>query len=149
MRFRLCKVSKECAISIFVLLVGYAGDHFGHPHPSNIHILSILIMKKFVVRLLLAVIPFTGRMYKAQEAYDAGILNYLVTEKDLTRFSIRLGKLVSGMSPDSLLAVKQSVYECVNEMPANWGESKPFVSKKDFSEGVLAFVEKRQPNFKR
>ncbi|CAM5301517.1 3-hydroxybutyryl-CoA dehydratase OS=Lysinibacillus sphaericus OX=1421 GN=LS41612_12005 PE=3 SV=1 [Lysinibacillus sphaericus] len=55
---------------------------------------------------------FTGRMFKADEAFKLGMLNYLVTEKDLNKFMIRMGKLVAGMSPESLLAVKQSVQEC-------------------------------------
>lgn len=118
--------------------------------------LGITLNNNFAKRLVDLVGPaktkdfvFTGRMYKAQEAFDAGMLNYLVAEKDITRFSIRLGKLVAAMSPDSLLAVKQSVADCTNDSPRSWGKSKPFVSKKDFSEGVRAFVEKRQPLFER
>lgn len=118
--------------------------------------LGITLNNKFAKRLVDLVGPsatkdfvFTGRMYKAEEAYKAGLLNYLVAEKDLNRFSIRMGKLVAGMSPASLLAVKKSVKECLDTSPVLWKGSTPFVDPTDFPEGVRAFVEKRPPKFAR
>ncbi|KGR88730.1 3-hydroxybutyryl-CoA dehydratase [Ureibacillus massiliensis 4400831 = CIP 108448 = CCUG 49529] len=118
--------------------------------------LGITLNNKFAKRLVDLVGPsatkdfvFTGRMYKAEEAYKAGLLNYLVAEKDLNRFSIRMGKLVAGMSPASLLAVKKSVKECLDASPVLWKGSTPFVDPTDFPEGVRAFVEKRPPKFAR
>lgn len=118
--------------------------------------LGITLNNKFAKRLVDLVGPsttkdfvFTGRTFKAEEAYKAGMLNYLVPEKDLTRFSIRMGKLVAGMSPASLLAVKKSVKECVDSAPVLWESSTPFVDPTDFPEGVRAFVEKRLPQFTR
>ena len=111
--------------------------------------LGITINNKFAQRLVNLVGPsvakdlvYTGRMLKADEAYRVGMLNYLVKEQDLDRYSIKMGHLVASMSPASLLAVKQSVQECVDSAPVLWKESTPFVDLNDFPEGVAAFVEK-------
>ncbi len=118
--------------------------------------LGITLNNKFAKRLVDLVGPsatkdfvYTGRMYKAEEAFKAGMLNYLVAEKDLNKFAIRMGKLVAGMSPSSLLAVKRSVQECLDSAPVLWKSSTPFVDPNDFPEGVRAFVEKRPPKFSR
>jgi len=118
--------------------------------------LGITLNNKFAKRLVDLVGPsatkdfvFTGRMYKAEEAFNAGMLNYLVSEKDLNKFAIRMGKLVAGMAPSSLLAVKQSVQECLDSAPVLWNSSTTFVDPQDFPEGVRAFVVKRQPKFSR
>lgn len=116
--------------------------------------LGITLNNKFAQRIVNLIGPsltkdlvYTSRILKAEEAYKLGMLNYLVEEKNLDRFAIRLGKLVASQSPASVLAVKQSVNQCINSAPVLWDGSTPFVDQHDFPEGVAAFVEKRQPNF--
>lgn len=118
--------------------------------------LGITLNNQFAQRLVQLIGPsmtkdlvYTGRMLKAEEADRLGLLNYLVAEKDLDRYAIRIGKLVASMSPASLLAVKQSVQECVDSAPSLWKGSTPFVDSHDFPEGVRAFVEKRPASFTR
>ncbi len=118
--------------------------------------LGITLNNKFAKRIVDLVGPsitkelvYLGRILKADEAYSVGMLNYLVEEAELDRYAMKMGKLVATMSPASLLAVKQSVNECINSTPVLWNGSTPFVDKNDFPEGVAAFVEKRPPVFAR
>lgn len=118
--------------------------------------LGITLNNKFASRLVNLIGPsltkdlvYTGRILRAEEAHRLGMLNYLVEEKNLDRFAIRLGKLVASQSPASLLAVKRAVSECVNSVPVLWKGSTPFVDPIDFPEGCAAFVEKRLPRFER
>lgn len=118
--------------------------------------LGITLNNKFAKRLVDLVGPsvtkelvYLGRILKAEEALAVGMLNYLVDETELDRYALKMGKLVATMSPASLLAVKQSVNECVSSVPVLWNDSTPFVDKQDFPEGVAAFVEKRAPKFSR
>ncbi len=94
----------------------------------------------------------TANMMTAKEAKEYGLVNYVVTQKELVPLAEKLATKISRNSgtaiANAISAVnanydkKRNGYKVEKE---NFG--KCFISK-DFKEGTTAFLEKRKPNFK-
>ncbi|HHY73671.1 MAG TPA: enoyl-CoA hydratase/isomerase family protein [Bacillus bacterium] len=92
---------------------------------------------------------YTGRLFKPQECYDLGLINYLLdNETDVNHYAIQLGKKIMEQSPASLLAVKKAVSFNNPTVSIPWETGlDTSVDPIDFPEGVRSFVEKRKPKF--
>lgn len=95
----------------------------------------------------------TGRMIDAAEAERSGLVSRVVPANDLLEETMRVAEKIAGFSLPSVMMAK----ECVNqafEMPLAEGlrfERRMLhatFATEDQKEGMLAFVEKRSPQFR-
>ncbi|WND03801.1 enoyl-CoA hydratase-related protein [Temperatibacter marinus] len=95
----------------------------------------------------------TGRMMDANEAERAGLASRIFPTDDLVDEAIKVAGVIAGKSLPSVVMAKETVIKAV-DIPTQDGvdfEKRCFYSlfsTEDQKEGMAAFVEKRQPNFK-
>ena len=95
----------------------------------------------------------TGRMVKAEEGLQYGILNFIFTPEELEEKTMEMAKKITEKSPYAIERAKQSV-KSVSNMNLKEGlkfEREMFLecfTSDDGKEGITAFIEKRKANFK-
>jgi len=95
----------------------------------------------------------TGRMIKAEEALQYGILNFVFDHKELEIKTMEIAKTITEKSPYAIERAKRSV-KSVSNMELKKGlkfEREMFLecfNSEDGKEGITAFMEKRKANFK-
>jgi enoyl-CoA hydratase len=98
---------------------------------------------------------FTGQMVNAQEAYRLGLVNKIVPDGEEVRAAIDIGRMIiSKGAPLAIMEAKKAINRSLEKpsiVEALKVESEGILrlaKTADLTEGVKAFVEKRQPEFK-
>ncbi len=148
-----CETSMACD-----LRVGAEGCHMGMP-PAR---LGIVYPPEGLHRFLRNLgfpatkkVFFTARMFEAAEAKEMGMLDYLVSGDELEGFTTELARDIAAKAPLSLAGHKRLLRMLTplaslsdaerDEMNAIMARA---LASRDAREGIAAFREKRDPEFK-
>lgn len=98
---------------------------------------------------------FTAEPVKAERAYHFGILNHLVSSREIEKFTMDLAACIAANSPLAVAVIKEQFRLLAEAHPltAEAFERIQALRRKvynshDYEEGIKAFFEKRKPAFK-
>jgi enoyl-CoA hydratase len=99
-------------------------------------------------------LALTGRLdFPAQRAYDFGLVNRLCEEGEALKTGLELAAEVCAAAPLAVRESRKIVLETTDQPDeVGWKKSGEGIMKmfgtEDFNEGLMAFIEKRAPEWK-
>jgi methylmalonyl-CoA decarboxylase len=98
---------------------------------------------------------FTAQPLSADRAAELGILNHLVAEDDLERFTYDMARRITTNSTLSIRVIKEQIRLLASAYPLSpttfervQGLRRLVYDSQDYAEGINAFLEKRSPMFR-
>jgi enoyl-CoA hydratase len=142
-----CELSLSCDIRI----AGKSAK-FGYPEALLGNISPALRLARTIGIPRAKEILFTGRNVDANEAERIGLVSKTVPNTELQKEAIELGKRIMGTSPLGLKYTKQAINMamCYPPLGSAFETQSALITivSEDAKEGLLAFKEKRKPDFK-
>jgi len=98
---------------------------------------------------------FTAEPVKAERAYHFGILNHLVSSREVEHFTLEMARTIADNSPLAVAIIKEQFRQLSEAHPITpeaferiQALRRTVYNSHDYAEGIKAFFEKRKPNFR-
>ncbi len=113
---------------------------------------SAVRLRRQIPYTIAADMLLSGRRLSAQEAYQYGLIGYVVPDGGALEKALEIAERIGACGPIAVQAVKRTLVESDgmhidDALKLDLENGQPVFKTKDAKEGPTAFMEKRKPNF--